>query len=208
MQFYKSYLREDSTANREEIERRINELQEIIAKQKQSSDAPPHGLQPDNGTETKVPENGGTSATTATTNPSAAPQLAVAPTPQPAAGAADSAHRKTLTYAAYGMFGVAVVGVAFGGGMSGATVAKSNDVQSAANSHQVFTQSLADEQSSGKLFSELQIVAYVLGGAAAATGAVLLYFGMRHPPSSSRAQLLPSVGVGPDGAQVTLTGRF
>lgn len=192
--FYRSYLRRNPDAsNRAEVERRIDELGDLVAQQQKQQQQqrqqqqrqaapPPPRPQPPPPPAVVVHQPTPTATTTA-------------PPPPP-----PRHHRRTLRIAGLSLCAVGVAGLALGGAMTGVAVSASNDLSRAARNHGEFTTSLADTQSRGNLAETVSIVGYAVGGAAALTGIALTVIGY-HPERAP-------VTVGVSGTGVFARGRF
>jgi hypothetical protein len=185
---YRSYLRRVPRAtNRPEVDKRIREMQDLLAAQKRQQEAPPEGtLQP------KPVESNGT--TTAIKPPSAA-----APAPQPS-GPTDEqlARGRKEKIAGLTLSAVGVVSFAVGAGFAVLAKQASDQV-----SHEtVFDPSV---QARGKTDQGVAIGLFCVGGAAVVSGVVLWLWG-RHEQRRNSWVLAPSVG--PAHAGLMLEGRL
>jgi tetratricopeptide (TPR) repeat protein len=209
--FYKSYLRRmPNPPNRGEVEKRIAEMQEILEKQRRTSEAPPTGInrpEPDKITEQPPPTQ---PTETPPAPPAPTPKVAPASPEMPSRPAVDDAEyrrrARTLRFAGIGVLAVGVVALATGGAMSGLALSASNDVETAAAQRgRVFDASLQSKESNGKTFDVVGIAMYAVGGVAAAAGAALIGISFKKPPSE-RAMLSPSIS--PTSAGIVVGGVF
>jgi hypothetical protein len=227
--FYKAFQRhilsnpKTTPALKAEVERRITELTQAIAKSKQAATAPPTGtMNPgqaghdDMAESSKPPQNGqaeepheqsvspqeqqqqqGTPPKTGTTTERIATKKKVSTTP--------SNNQATLKYAGIGLGAFAIASVAVGAGLSGAAAKDSSNLQQASQQHAAFGPNLQASEHNGKLYDTVSFVFYGLAGAAAVASAVTLYFGLR-PQRAARAQVAPSFSS--NSAGLVVMGRF
>jgi hypothetical protein len=234
--FYKAYQRHlpPKSPVRAEVEKRITELGEVLKESKRATSAPPTGtiksehlgsestrpvrpetsrpLETTRPPETRPPETRPPETRPPETKPPEAkppetrpPEVAQVPKKPPEEKKPGGPPSPALKYAGIALLGVAVAGIAVGAGMSGAAAHNSQNLEDAAKQRVAFGPHLQNSESNGQLYDTLSYVFYGIGGAAAVAGAVTLYFGLRKP-ASSRAQLTPLIG--PNGAGVSLAGRF
>ena len=208
-QFYRSFLRHmGQVSNRPEIEGRIVEMDERAAdvKRKAERDAADKRDAERKAARQAGERVGGEDQTPGNDEPRAK----------------DSPHPgRTLKITGYALCGFAVVSASFGIAMSVLASKAAGKVEDAANARQVFTTELRDTQSHGKLYDTLAIVGYSVVGAAAAGGAVAIYFGFRqerfskYASDSSARRLAASLrvplvvpNVTSEGGGLTVVGRF
>jgi tetratricopeptide (TPR) repeat protein len=195
--FYKSYLRENPP-NRAEVEKRIAELTETVAREQREKTAPPTGLRESTEKTEKLPverEKPPEHAVTTTPQPPPPPP----PPPKPRSPA--------IKYSGFALAGLAVAALAVGGAMSGLAGNASSDVTKAAAVHGgVFTTDLQHTESDGKLYDNVSIAMYTVGGLAAAAAVVTLYLGLRPDPALQHAAVVPVLS--PSQAGLALTGQF
>ena len=116
--FYRSYLRRaENPRNRDEVERRITEMNDVISQQKKASEAPPTGTLP-SAAQKPAPQ---TAAPVEPTRPAATAPEATTPAPP----------SPVLRYIGFAAAGLAVAALAVGGAMSGLAAKASGDVESA-----------------------------------------------------------------------------
>jgi hypothetical protein len=225
--FYKAFQRhilatpKTSAAMKAEVEKRISELTQAISKSKQAATAPPTGTfssdqNPQNGHETamaepvkpphKQPERQSEKP------PEKPPENATAPEPAIVTSAPVTEHKPSqpinqtlLRNAGIAVGALAVGAIGAGIGLSVAAGKDSQNLQTASMQHAAFGPNLQASEHNGKLYDTVSFAMYGVGAAAAATSAVLLYFGLR-PQPSAHAQLAPSFG--PGHAGLVVTGAF
>ena len=187
--FYRNFLRrEENSPRRAEVERRITELTEAMAKQKSAAEAPPTGpiRDPVSGTVTTTEPRPTTGEPTREpTRKNVQPPIAPPPAhvekepPPPPSGPRGN---PTLRYVGYGFVGLTVVGIGLGAAMSALASSAAKDMETAAANRGTFDSKLASTQSSGKTDNTVAIVGYALAGASAVGAAVTLYLGFRGKP--------------------------
>jgi tetratricopeptide (TPR) repeat protein len=188
LRFFKNYLRHDeSNANRDEVERRIAELNAIIEQQKKN--APPPEPTP-----TPVPPQ------PVVPTPTPGP-VVVAPAPEPPPP--KKPLPKSLKYVGYGLVGLAAASLATGAAMSALASSASSDVQKAAANHDVFDAGLQSKESNGKTYDTVAIAGYVAAGVFAAAGVTLIVITKR---SEKNVSIAPSASAHDVG--LVVSGSF
>ncbi len=184
--FYRNYLRrKENPNNRAEVENHIAELEAKI--QEQHEHAPPEPTKPT----TPLPE------------PQPKPEAPPPATLPPVAAHAEPAPPPRWLLPASGVaIGIGVAGVGVGVAMSLLARAASNDVQSAAASHEVFDGNLQNRQNAGKTYATAAIATYVAGGVLTAAGVIGLGVALHGKSSSQRAWIAPTLGAGSAGLAV------
>jgi tetratricopeptide (TPR) repeat protein len=225
LRFYKTYLRKAPKGPfRAETEAFIAQLEPIVAQKGPGATTTPPTTTPPPATSeppstappvTTPPPAATTSPPAATAPPGAPPAvppsppempptMPEAPTPpglvmQPAAPATANHHSMILTgeiTAAAGV-GIFIVGAAYGGLAVGAA----NTVNDAAKSGQAYDPSV---QTRGKNDEKAEIVLMTVGAVAAATGAVLFFYG-RHLDAQERASIAPMASSSGGGVSLRVT---
>lgn len=212
--FYQSYLRRlPGAPNRAEVESRIKDLDKVLSQQKRAAEKPPTGIlrpeekqptPPTASTEQRpTPPEPPKPVTAEPPPPVLAPQEPPPPeTPAPVE-ATSGGPPKILRPLAYGLFVLGGASLVVGGVMSGLAASGSSRISEAAQAHGAWTNDARDLESRSKTYDKLAIVSYVVGGAAAAGGAVCLYLSLRGEKAASVA---PVVGQGTAG--IVISGNF
>jgi tetratricopeptide (TPR) repeat protein len=217
LHFYRTYLRYVPNAkNRAEIEDRIKQLEELVAQKTATQTAPPNQANPPGpatppATTTPPPPPVTTTppetppVTTAPPPPMTTPEVAPPMLPPPAismtAPAAPPRDHHTMIRAgeitAVAGVGAFIVGAAFGGFAVGAA----NDVNNAAKMGNAFDPAV---EKRGKNDQAAEAVFMTLGGLAAATGAVLFFYG-RHLEAQERVSVTPMASSSGGGGSLRVT---
>ena len=162
--FYKSYLRRQPEApNRAEVERRIAEMTEMVDRQRAASEAPPTGVLPSD--REKLSDKPADTAK----------ETSPPPTTTTTAAPVEEHDYRKLRIPGIAILAVGVAGLALGGAMAALASSSQSTIEGAR--HGEFTPSLRDTESAGNTYQAAGIACFVVGGAAAATGAVLMGLG-------------------------------
>jgi len=208
VRFYRRYLqRSPSARNRDDVERKIAELDRTIEERRKAAAAtkPPPLETPASSGSTKPPASTTPAATTpvASSSPSSTAPPAVPPPFEPAppdSGGPRGAPggMRIAGYALLATGGVGLVTAAITGKMASG---KADDLTEASMRNATFDPGL---EKSGKRLNTIAIVSLVLGGAAAAAGGVLLVLSHNGATAEHHALVSPLVGGGTLGAAATL----
>jgi hypothetical protein len=194
--FFKGFLR-TNPPNRADIEKRISDEAELLAKQNAANSAPPMELQ--------KPERGSASPEAAEAPP-APPAPVVAPPAAPPSVAAPRS-RGVLVAVGGALLGVSV---ALGAAALGTGLAAGNDYDSLSSRCGTSRDQCPDGfQSTRDAGRSLGLTTWALGsvgGAAAIAGAALLAVGVRKRRSEERAFVHPALFTG--GGALVVGGRF
>ena len=179
LRFYRRYLQRSPNArNREDVERKIADLEKTVEERKRAA------------------------AAAATAAPPAEPALAVvapAPSPEPSASSAGSGRGKRIAGIVLASVGAAgLITAAVTGKMAGD---KGDELTKASMSGGTFN---PDVEASGKTLNTIAQVSAIAGGVAAITGTVLIVMSGGAPAEERRAQVSPVVGAGFMGATAVL----
>lgn len=192
---YRAYLRESPNlpqSTYDQVQKLIVEMQRAVDEQR--AKMPPPGTQPP--AESLAQQPPGTQRPTVSTSAEAAPTPSTAPTPSspPATGRSERTARMFRTAG----IGVAAFGVAsiVAGGVFYSVAKSAND--SVNHPMDGYYSSAAEERRN--TFQTLDVVAFVVGGAAAATGTTLYLVGWRR---DRRFALIPSAGIGRIGLSLS-----
>jgi tetratricopeptide (TPR) repeat protein len=210
LRFYRTYLaRSPEAPNRAEVQTKIGELQKLIDQEGRTQNSPPTSvarssedlgrspvasttpkpITPPTSNEPSTPPTAQPQPPTETPAPQAEPvQPAAEAAVQPQPAASRPGRTLTIAGAAIGAVGVAAL---VGGIVSSVLAQQASDkVVSTANSSGTYDPSV---QQQGKTAQAAAIALYAIGGAAVATGTVLLVLGQRKK-SAAAAMLAPTVG--------------
>lgn len=190
--FYRSFLRRSANpSSRTDVEKRITELEEIIARQQREAAAPPTGLSP--------PPPSATAEPPQQPEPPVArrPPSATAPAPSLAviAAAAPDGRGRVLRRAGYALLGIAGGAAIVGGALTGVSQATQTSLEEAARHHEPYTPASQELEAAGRTQATVGVALLAVAGAVAIAGAATTAVGhtARRAP---RAQLTPHVGVG------------
>lgn len=193
--FYTTYLRlKPDAPNREDVEARLKEMDELIKQQKEMDAKKPTGVISPDGSGT----TGGTTTTTTTTGTTGIEKEK----PQPEGGVPP----KTLITAGYATAGagaaLVITGVIFG------SLARSNekDLNQLSSAMGTWSQDAQDKYDAGNRDNKIAIVTLIVGGAAVVTGGTLWFLGT----SKQKRESAESVAIVPTtkGATVAVGWSF
>ena len=194
--FYRSFLRRvPGAASRPDVERRITEIEEMVARQRHEAGAPPVGLSPSPPADAPAVDE-----------PAHTPAVLPAPpviVPAPLAPSSAPAARRARV-AGYVLVAVAGVAAVSGGALLGVAEATAGSLEASARQHQPYDLAAQDRERLGQTQSNVGLGLLIGAGLVAVVGVAAIVVGHRSRPE--RVTVAPSLS--PSHLGVVLVGSF
>ena len=174
--FYTTYLRlKPDAPNREDVEARLKEMDDLIKQQKEMDAKKPTGV--------ISPEGTGTGTGTGTTT-----TVVEKEKPQPEGGVPP----KTLITAGYATAGAGAALLITGAVFGSMARSNQNDLNKLSTNMGTWSQDAQDKYDAGRRDNKIAIVSFIVGGAAVVTGGTLWFLGTQKKKRMESVAIVPT----------------